>query len=235
MKIIISPAKTINDHNDFNYHLSSNPLYLDQAKKLYDYLKGLDRDMMKDIYKCSDKLIDKTIEDLRRYDLDKGHINALFAYDGIQYKAMAPSILDDDALIYLNDHLCILSGLYGLLRPFDLIVPYRLEMGFDLKGFKEPDLYKYWQVLNDYFKDEMIIDLASNEYSKVITKDKIKIDFINDDKVKATYAKKARGAFVRFLAINKITSISDMEKFNDLGYHLDKERSNDHRLVFNGG
>ena len=88
---------------------------------------------------------------------------------------------------------------------------------------------------NTFTSDHIVIDLASNEYSKVITKDKIKIDFINDDKIKATYAKKARGAFVRFLAINKITSISDMEKFNDLGYHLDKERSNDHRLVFNGG
>ena len=234
MKIIISPAKTINDKNDFTYHLSADPLYIDKARALYTYLLSLDQTKIKSIYKCSDKIVRKTFDDLRRYDIDKGYINALFAFDGIQYKAMAPSVLDDDALLYLNDHLCILSGLYGILRPFDLIVPYRLEMGFHLDGFKEADLYRYWS-LSDYFKNDTVIDLASEEYSKAITADKIKIDFINGGKIKATYAKKARGAFVRYMAVNKITSIADMEKFNDLGYHLDKDRSNDHHLVFIGG
>lgn len=235
MKIIIAPAKTIDDKNDFAYHLATKPLFLKKAKVLYDYLLELDKETISDIYRCSSKLVDKTYDDLRRYDINDGFIHALFAFRGIQYQTMAPSVLDEEALAYLNDHLYILSGLYGALRPFDMIVPYRLEMGFDLKGFKEPNLYRYWQEVNDIFKDELIIDLASKEYSDLITSPRrITVTFINGQKVKATYAKMARGAFVRYLASNKIEDIKDMENFCDLGYHLDKESSSEKTLVFRG-
>ena len=238
MKIIISPAKTIDEKADFDY-IKTKPKYLSKAKELYDYLLTLDKKELKAIYGASDKIIDKAYHDLRRYDITKGHISALFGYDGIQYKAMAPSILDDEALRYLDEHLLIVSGLYGILHPFDQIIPYRLEMGQKLLGYKQEDLYAYWNDLYKEIGNDLLIDLASNEYSKAIVphlkKDSVvTIVFLNDDKVKATYAKKARGAFVRYLSINKITEVKDMVNFKDLNYHIDRERSDDHTLYFIG-
>lgn len=235
MKIIISPAKNINEENDFNYSLSSIPQYLDSAIKLYDLLQALSIDEIKKYYKVSDILANKTFNNIHRYDINHGFLNALFTYDGIQYKELKANVLDDSALNYLNEHLCILSGLYGILRPFDLIIPYRLEMGIKVKDL---NLYDYWHDLSKYFEDDdYLINLASNEYANAIIPhlkktEVIDIIFLNDGKIKATYAKKARGAMVRYMAINKITKPQDLIYFNDLGYRYDANLSNESIYFF---
>ena len=125
MKIIISPAKRISAQNDFTF-LNTLPKHQDRAVHLYEILKKLTKDELKAVYKASDAIVTKSYDDLHNFDINKGFLHALLAYDGIQYQAMAPSVLDEDALTYLNEHLRILSGLYGALSPFDLIIPYAI-------------------------------------------------------------------------------------------------------------
>ncbi len=232
MKIIISPAKKISAKNDFTF-LNTLPKHQDRAVHLYDILKKLTKDELKAVYKASDAIVTKSYDDIHNFDINKGFLHALLAYDGIQYQAMAPSVLDEDALTYLNEHLRILSGLYGALSPFDLIIPYRLEMGQSLSGL---DLYDFWSDLYKDFQDEdFVIDLASNEYSKAITpylKRVIRVTFLNDGIIKATYAKKARGAMVRYLAQHKISDPKAIVNFKDLHYHYSEELSKADEYVF---
>ena len=234
MKIIISPAKKINATQDFLYK-NDRPAHLREAKELYAYLRLLSYDDLKRVYKASDAIVTKAYNDLRTYELDNGFLNALYAYDGIQYQSLKPNILEEEALIYLDEHLRILSGLYGALRPFDMIVPYRLEMGSKLIAYKADTLYDYWKSLYKDFEGETVINLASKEYSDVIVpylSDVVSVDFINGNKIKATYAKKARGAFVRFMATHRITDLKKLITFNELGYKYDDGLSTSKHLIF---
>lgn len=238
MKIIISPAKKITDQNDFEYQ-SSYPLYLKEASVLYDHLKSLDLLKLKELYKTSMAITEKMYQTIRNTDITRPYLTALFAYDGIQYKYMAPDVMNDDELAYLNEHLYILSGLYGALRPFDLIVPYRLEMGSKLSINDHKDLYDYWHDLYKLFKDELLINLASDEYSKAVTpylNNVINIRFKersgNKLLEKGVYVKVARGAMVRYMAVNKISDPITLKGFKELGYEFSDELSDDKEYIF---
>ena len=238
MKIIISPAKKITDQNDFEYQ-SSYPLYLKEASVLYDHLKSLDLLKLKELYKTSMAITEKMYQTIRNTDITRPYLTALFAYDGIQYKYMAPDVMNDDELAYLNEHLYILSGLYGALRPFDLIVPYRLEMGSKLSINDHKDLYDYWHDLYKLFKDELLINLASDEYSKAVTpylNNVINIRFKeksgNKLLEKGVYVKVARGAMVRYMAVNKISDPITLKEFKELGYKFSDELSDDKEYIF---
>lgn len=238
MKIIISPAKKITDQNDFEYQ-SSYPLYLKEASVLYDHLKSLDLLKLKELYKTSMAITEKMYQTIRNADITRPYLTALFAYDGIQYKYMAPDVMNDDELAYLNEHLYILSGLYGALRPFDLIVPYRLEMGNKLSINDHKDLYDYWHDLYKLFKDELLINLASDEYSKAVTpylNNVINIRFKeksgNKLLEKGVYVKVARGAMVRYMAVNKISDPITLKGFKELGYEFSDELSDDKEYIF---
>lgn len=238
MKIIISPAKKITDQNDFEYQ-SSYPLYLKEASVLYDHLKSLDLLKLKELYKTSMAITEKMYQTIRNTDITRPYLTALFAYDGIQYKYMAPDVMNDDELAYLNEHLYILSGLYGALRPFDLIVPYRLEMGSKLSINDHKDLYDYWHDLYKLFKDELLINLASDEYSKTVTpylNNVINIRFKeksgNKLLEKGVYVKVARGAMVRYMAVNKISDPITLKGFKELGYEFSDELSDDKEYIF---
>lgn len=238
MKIIISPAKKITDQNDFEYQ-SSYPLYLKEASILYDHLKSLDLLKLKELYKTSMAITEKMYQTIRNTDITRPYLTALFAYDGIQYKYMAPDVMNDDELAYLNEHLYILSGLYGALRPFDLIVPYRLEMGSKLSINDHKDLYDYWHDLYKLFKDELLINLASDEYSKAVTpylNNVINIRFKeksgNKLLEKGVYVKVARGAMVRYMAVNKISDPITLKGFKELGYEFSDELSDDKEYIF---
>ena len=146
--------------------------------------------------------------------------------------------MSDDEREYLNKHLRILSGLYGVLTPTDGIVPYRLEM-----GVKSLDLYDFWgSKIYESLDDHVIVNLASKEYSKCITdyltdKDQcIEIQFLRNIKgilkQQATYAKMARGAMISYMAKENIENIEDLKKFNDLDFIFNEELSNDHCFVF---
>ena len=160
-------------------------------------------------------------------DFTKNTTPAIFAYSGIQYQYMASQVLNDDELDYLQKHLYILSGLYGLLRPLDEIVIYRLEM-----QTKCPfSLYDFWQDTIANQIQEPILNLASEEYAKVIRKYKPVIDvkFLNANSV---HAKMARGAMVHFLAENQIENVEDITSFQEQSFIFDNQRSTPSQYVF---
>lgn len=233
MHIIISPAKQMKRKDDF-FGQESQPIFKNQAQELVSILQKMDKAALKKTMKISDKLTKDTYDLYQSFDFEKDPTPAIFSYSGIQYQYMEPGVLEDDSLAYLQSHLFILSGLYGILRPFDLIVPYRLEMQTKL----EFSLYDYWkdQLANQI--EGPILNLASEEYAKCIRKYKPLIDvrFCEQEdgklKEKGVYAKMARGAMVRFLAENKIEEIEQVKQFKEQGYTYSAEHSKDNLLVF---
>ena len=234
MKILISPAKQMKTYEDY-FDTSSSPLFLDQTKILLKQLKSLSYSELKNAFKCSDKLAKEAYENYQSLDLDQARIPALFAYRGIQYTTMAPEVLEDEALRYLSKHLLILSGFYGLLRPFDTIVKYRLEMQSKIPF----SLYDFWgSALADSIQDPFILNLASEEYAKCIRPYRPLIDvrFFEKDSQrlveKGVYVKIARGEMVRYLAQNQIETIEKIRQFDLLGYSYSPSQSSDHEIVF---
>lgn len=244
MRIIISPAKKMNiDTDTLPYH--ALPRFLPQTRKLMNYLKGLTYDQCKAIWKCNDKIASQNVARLADMDLERTLTPAILSYEGIQYQYMAPLVLELAALDYLQEHLRILSGFYGILRPFDGIVPYRLEMQARMGTEKLDSLYEFWgsQLADALFEeDSLILNLASKEYSKCITAHlRPETAFITcifgeliDGKVveKGTFAKMARGEMVRFLAEHQIEEIDGVCGFDRMGYRFCKERSDEKTLVF---
>ena len=217
MKIIISPAKKMKIIDDVVIQCTT-PLFLLKTTKLLHHLQSLDYEELKSYLKCSDTIA-------------KNYTPAILSYSGIQYQYMAPHVFTDDQMKYIQEHLYILSGFYGLLRPLDAITPYRLEMQtkcpFSLYDFWKEDLAK--QI------DEPILNLASEEYAKIIRKYKPLVDvrFIEENgKEKGVYAKMARGAMVRYLAENKIEDIKDITSFNELDYVFDASQSTEKLYIF---
>lgn len=244
MKIIISPAKKMNITDTMEW--KGMPVYLEQAEKLKDYIRSLSYEEARNLWKCNDKIAQLNYERFRDMELERNLTPAVFSYEGIQYQYMAAEVLDYDALAYLQQHLRILSGFYGILRPFDGIVPYRLEMQAKaaVEGCK--DLYDYWGDLmyRELTEDgtRVILNLASKEYSKCIER-YLKPDdrFItvifgeyHNGKVvqKGTMAKMARGEMVRYMAENQPENVDDIKNFGGLDYCFDQSLSNETEYVF---
>ena len=241
MKIIISPAKKMNIDDDI-FEYRSKPVFFEQAEEIMNYMKNLSYDECKTIWKCSDKLAQLNYDRVVNMDLNYRLTPALFSYEGIQYQYMGARVLSRDALEYLQDNLRILSGFYGILKPLDGVVPYRLEMQSKFINYKNKDLYEYWsdKIANSLFEEtNLIINLASKEYSKCVEKylknspgtKFITCVFgeIKGDKVieKGTLAKMARGEMVRYLAQNKICDLEGLKRFDKLEYKYSQEKSND--------
>ncbi|MBQ1491576.1 MAG: YaaA family protein, partial [Blautia sp.] len=144
MKIILSPAKTMKENDDIS--CQDLPVYVKEAKELLSYLLGHSLEEARALWGCSEKLARENYERLLSMDLEARLTPAMFSYDGIAYTHMAPAVFDKDCLSYVQDHLRILSGFYGVLRPFDGVRPYRLEMGSKLvRPLGEArDLYAFW-------------------------------------------------------------------------------------------
>ncbi|MCI8516517.1 MAG: peroxide stress protein YaaA [Hungatella sp.] len=251
MKIIISPAKKMNTDTD-SFDISGLPEFLGDTEILKNEIRRLSLSEAKALWKCNDKLALLNYERFQTMDLTRNLTPAIMAYEGLQYQHMAPAVLTREALSYIGDHLCILSGFYGLLKPFDGVTPYRLEMQakLALRGCK--DLYDFWgdrlyKKLRDLHEktgdsDRVVINLASKEYSRCIERyitcgDRlITVEFgeTADKKVKqkGTLAKMARGEMVRFLAENQIGRPEDMREFHQLGFAFSEELSEDERYVF---
>ncbi len=244
MRIIISPAKKMKiDNDDFEHrHM---PVLLHKTRELLTYLRSLSYDELKDMWKCNDKIARLNYNRIRNMDLYNSLTPAILSFDGIQYQYMAPGVFEYDELDYIDEHLRILSGFYGVLRPYDGVTPYRLEMQTKLINWIHKSLYDFWadDIAKYLFSESRcILNLASKEYSKCvsryITKD---IRFItcifgeiNDGRViqKGTLAKMARGEMVRFMAENKIVNVEDIKEFNRLGYVYREELSNENTYVF---
>lgn len=244
MKIIISPAKKMNIDSDTLSALSK-PLFADDAAHLAAQLRDMDAPALKKLWQCSDKLTAENIERLAVFDPARAQTPALLAYEGLQYQHLAPAVLDREALAYLQDHLRILSGLYGVLRPFDAVMPYRLEMQAKLAVDGAKDLYSYWSKRLYEALDEsggLILNLASEEYARAIRPHvepgtrfiSVRFGEMVDGRVKqkGTFAKMARGEMVRFMAEQRLSRLDELRHFDALGLHYEEALSDDDTLTF---
>lgn len=246
MRIIISPAKKMNVNTD-TAPCRGLPVYIDRAQILMEYMKSLDYDRLKEIWKCSDRLAEYNYRRLQEMDLKRSLTPAILSYEGIQYQYLSPGVMEDTKLTYLQEHLRILSGFYGILKPFDGVVPYRLEMQAKLGGKELDSLYAYWGSLlaeHIFREDRLILNLASREYSRCISqylKGRKEIRFVtcvfgerSGGKLveKGTLAKMARGEMVRYLAGRQAEDPETAKEFHGLGYRFSEEDSGEERLVF---
>lgn len=221
------------------------PIFVDDSKVLLDYLQSLSYEKLKSIWKCSDNLAKQNYNIIKEMDLRNNLTPAILSFEGLQYQYMAPGIFSYEQLDYLEKHLRILSGFYGILRPFDGIVPYRLEMQAKLLDWKYKSLYEFWsdKIAKSIFSEsKYIVNLASKEYSKSISKylsgsTKL-INCVFGQLIKGrvvekgTLAKMARGEMVRFMAENNIEQVEDIKKFNRLDYVYKEELSDYTNYVF---
>lgn len=234
MKLIISPAKQMKYTENYYFKISQ-PLFRTKTLQLIHELQKLSYPELKEILNCSDALAKKAYEQYQHFDPNLNCVPALFAYKGIQYQYLASEVLDDDSLAWLQEHLNIVSALYGLLRCSDGIVPYRLEMQAKFKD----GLYSFWNDdIAKAIKDDVIVNLASEEYAKVIRPYKKIIDvrFFEESngkfKEKGVYVKMARGNMVRYLALNKAKTREDIYSFDIDGYSYKESLSNENTIVF---
>lgn len=250
MKIIISPAKSLDFENKATTNVYTQPRFLEQSEKLNKKLKTISRKKLGELMKISDDLAslnyDRNQEWQPPFTLDNAK-QAVFSFTGEVYRGIDVNSLSEDKIPALQDKLRILSGLYGLLKPLDLIQPYRLEMGTKLKVGRADNLYKFWDTtlaesLNEELADnELLINLASSEYFKALPKKALKVpmitpvfkDFKNGQyKTIMTFAKKARGLMVRYIIDNNIETLEELKGFDVDGYGFSQEMSTENELVF---
>ena len=244
MRIIISPAKKMNTDTD-SLPWRDLPQFLSRTERLLDCLRQMDAAALQRLWKCSDKLALLNMERLAQMHLRQRLTPAILAYEGIQYQYMAPNVFTDQEYDYVQAHLRILSGFYGLLRPFDGVTPYRLEMQAKLSVDGAKDLYSYWgdclarQLLA---QTDCILNLASKEYSQCISRYvPPSVRFLTcvfgeelGGKVveKGTMCKMARGEMVRYLAAHRVIDPEDVKAFDRLDYRFVPERSDENTYVF---
>ncbi|MDD7114367.1 MAG: peroxide stress protein YaaA [Lachnospiraceae bacterium] len=244
LKIIISPAKKMKERGDLLPH-ASLPVFLEKTEYLLKFMRDMDFEQLQSLWKCNDKIAQENFERIRDMDMRKRLTPAILAYEGIQYKYMSPAVFDEAAYRYLENHLYILSGFYGALRPFDGVTPYRLEMQARFHRDELDSLYDFWgiSIAEQVFDGcSGMVNLASKEYSKCVTKylpgdlpcvTCVFGELINGKvKEKGTYAKMARGEMVRFMAEEKIEELEGLKKFDRQGYHYAKEWSDEKTYVF---
>lgn len=221
------------------------PVYLEEAQEILAVLKPMSLPELQELWGCNDELAQLNFQRLQAMDLKAAYTSAIEAYDGIQYKYMAPKVFENGEFAYVQEHLRILSGFYGVLKPLDAVAPYRLEMQAKLQVGKARNLYAFWQdklyreVMDE---DHVLLNLASKEYSKAVEKFLRPSDTyitcvfgeLAKGKVvqKGVYAKMARGEMVRYMAERSITALESIKAFNYLEYSFSEEYSSENQYVF---
>lgn len=244
MRIIISPAKKMNVDTD-TLPWKDFPRYVDRAEVLYRQLQSMSYGELKKLWKCNDAIAALNVERLHTTDLRTRLTPAILSYEGIQYQYMAPGVFTQEEFDYVQEHLRILSGLYGVLRPFDGVIPYRLEMQAKLKTEEGRDLYSYWgsQIADDlYGEDGCIINLASKEYSVCVSRyprpgTQLITCVFGEEKdgailEKGTLCKMARGEMVRYLAETRARMPEDLKGFSRMNYSFSPQHSDATHYVF---
>jgi len=241
MKIIISPAKKL-DASVKVQNSKMNTSFLGESTKLIQTLKGKSISELKYLMGLSDNLAQLNWQRFQDWDIEnRNTYKALELFNGAVYEGINVKNFNKSDNDFAQNNLRILSGLYGILKPNDLILPYRLEMGTKLKTIKGNNLYRFWQDklhqnIGDELNNEVLINLASNEYSKVLKLNKIKSEVITPVfkdykngklKVISFFAKKARGEMVNFIIKNKITSFEELKLFKNNGYAFSDENNAD--------
>ena len=245
LRIITSPAKKMRVVDAPPWPVRE-PAFLPRARRLAEELKALTRDEAQALWRCSDRLADLNYERVRTMDLARGDTAAVIAYEGIQYTHMAPEVMSEGELAWLDEHLRILSGLYGMLRPLDSVVPYRLEMQARLAADGARDLYGFWgDSLYEALAAEcdLIVNVASVEYARAVIPFEREggpqvltclFGVLRDGHLRqpATEAKAARGTFIRWCAERGVEGPDELRVFRERGYALDERRSDAATLVF---
>lgn len=250
MKIIISPAKSLDFESVVPTSLYSQPQFLEDSVKLNKKLKTLSKKKIADFMSISKDLAALNYERNQNWSLPFTPDNAkqaVYAFTGEVFRGIDVTTLEAEKIPLLQERLRILSGLYGLLKPLDLIQAYRLEMGKKLKVGRTENLYKFWgdkiaDTLNaELADDDLLINLASSEYFKVVNQKVLKVpmitpvfkDFKNGEyKTIMTFAKKARGLMVRYIIDNNITTIAALKGFDVDGYGFAESMSTETELFF---
>ncbi len=236
MKIIISPAKSLDFDSELNSQNVSVPKFLEKTLAINSILKQKSPSDLMKLQSISEKLSDlnwkRNLEFSRNHSDDNSR-PAIFAFNGDVYEGLDVKTLDVKKIDFLQNNLRIISGLYGVLKPLDLIQPYRLEMGTKISINGSSNLYEYWSnditkfLSDELLSSEFLLNLASNEYFSVIDKSKINSEIISPIfkdfkngklKIISFYAKKARGMMVRYVADNLIDSYDNLLSFNYGGY-----------------
>ena len=234
MKILISPAKSLDFENNVETSISSKPIFADQAHKINNTIKNLSAPDLSSLMNISPKLSELNWSRNQEFQkIDSKEKEAIFAFNGDVYDGIDANTINISNHEKLQNSLRILSGLYGILKPFDKIKAYRLEMGTKISINGSKNLYDFWKenvtksLVNEVNENEIIVNLASNEYFSVIDQSLISNTIVNPQfkdfkngklKIISFYAKKARGLMTRFLIDNEINSLSDIESFNSSGY-----------------
>ena len=250
MKIVISPAKSLNFDKQLPTQLHTEPLFLKESRKIHKVLKEKKPADLSDLMSISDKLADLNWKRNQEWETPFTTLNArpaIYTFDGDVYVGLGAYSIPEKKIKALQDRLRILSGLYGLLKPLDLIQAYRLEMGTKLLVGESKNLYEFWKpaiakALNAELKeDELFINLASNEYFSAIDVKALKVPIITPEfkdykngklKIISFFAKKARGMMVRYIIDTDVKTIEDLKGFNYDGYQFDQNLSEGNNLVF---
>ncbi len=250
MKIVISPAKSLNFDKELPTSNYSESLFLKESRQVHKELKQKKPKQLAELMSISEKLADLNWERNQSWKTPFTPENArpaIYTFDGDVYTGLDAYAIPLDKLESLQDKLRILSGLYGLLKPLDLIQAYRLEMGTKLPIEDKKNLYEFWKAtvtkaLNKELKEgELFINLASNEYFSAIDVKALKVPVVTPDfkdykegklKIISFFAKKARGMMVRYIIDTNAQTIDDLKGFNYEGYRYDDTLSKGNHLVF---
>ena len=247
MLVVVSPAKKLN-MNPINNLKETEPFFNKNANELISVVKKLSSDNLKELMGISPQLAE--LNKQRFMDFGKQDKKAAaFAFAGDTYKGLDIEKMNQIDLEWAQEHLRILSGLYGLLRPLDSIEPYRLEMGSKLKGTHGGSLYEYWDDkisnnLNHHAKKigtDTLVNCASNEYFNSIKPNSLSLRIITpifmerkngQEKIISFYAKNARGSMARFIIQNRLVDYQEIKKFNLDGYSFDSKKSDENKFTF---
>lgn len=252
MLTLLSPAKNLNFDPVPRAPRSTKPVFLEDVSTLSETTRKLTKRKIKTLMGISEKLVDLNHARFQAFDetgKSKNTKQAAFAFNGEVYLGLEAQTLSIDDLKFAQEHLRILSGLYGLLRPLDAIQPYRLEMGSRLKNPRGANLYDFWgsniaEEINKTLKrhdEKTVINLASNEYFSAVDKDTLRADIITpvfkeekNGKLRALmfFAKRARGMMARWAIENRVENAEDLKKFNGNGYRFSEIDSKGNNWVF---
>ncbi|MEP1446214.1 MAG: peroxide stress protein YaaA [Paraglaciecola sp.] len=252
MLVVISPAKNLDYDTPSITNTFTQPEMLDDSHRLIKHCRKLSPAKISSLMKISDKLAGLNADRYAGWHTPFDNSNAkqaLLAFNGDVYSGLDASTFSQDDFDYAQQHLRILSGLYGVLRPLDLMQAYRLEMGTKLDTGKNKNLYQFWddrisKKLNEAIDtqgDNVLINLASNEYFKAVKPKVLNAEIFTpvfqdckngQYKVISFFAKKARGMMARYIIQNRLTDVSDLKKFDSAGYQFSKEKSKGNELVF---
>ncbi len=249
MKILLSPAKMMNLETDAKWK-ATTPQFLEQSQKIMNVMKEMSATDLEKLMKISKDIADMNVERNQVWNVKptaKKAIPAALAFKGEVYRGLDASTMDDDAISYFTKNAFLLSGLYGILRPSDKVMLYRLEMGSKLDVNGSKNLYGFWKdtltpfVNSKLKKGEFILNLASNEYAKVLDRKSLKVpvydvefqDYKNGELKKIMmYFKHARGAMARYCAENNVTTLDEVKAYDVEGYRFDENLSTKETLIF---